>query len=141
LKMREEDSEKYIKSQASHADIIAKFYPLNDIDPLNQSIEPEIGLKITISNEVELDALLDHLSSIKGLIIEHRYENDNQQIIFKGEISKEQIENVSEKFIPELEDIGIYSPDWKDNFEGILQLITTFVIFNKLKNKEIHARG
>lgn len=141
LKMREEDSEKYIKSQASHADIIAKFYPLNDIDPLNQSLEPEIGLKITISNEVELDVLLDHLSSVKSLILEHMYENDNQYIIFKGEISKEQIESISERYIPELEDIGIYSAEWKENFEGILQLITTFVIFNKLKNNEIHARS
>lgn len=139
LKMREEDSEKYIKSQASQADIIAKFYPLNVIDPLNQSIEPEIGLKITVSKEVQPDSLLDYLYSIKGLMIEHFYENDNQILTFKGEISKEQIENIADKCIPELEDIGIYNAEWKDNFEGILQLVTTFVIFNLLNNKEINA--
>jgi uridine kinase len=50
LKMREEDSQKYIRSQANQADIIAQFYPLNDIEPINQNIEPIIGLKMVISN-------------------------------------------------------------------------------------------
>lgn len=140
LKMREEDSEKYIKSQASQADIIAKFYPLNDIDPVNQSVEPEIALKITLSNDVFPDTLIDQLNTVSSIKLEHYYSNDYQELIFKGEISKEQIEHIADRCIPELEDIGIYNTDWKDNFEGLLQLVTTFVIFNRLKNKEINGR-
>jgi uridine kinase len=139
LKMREQDSEKYIKTQASQADIIAKFYPLNDIDPVNQSIEPIIALKITLSNEIYPDPLLEQLKNVVSLSMEHVYANDNQELIFKGTISKEQIELIADKCIPELEDIGIYNTDWKDNFEGMLQLVTTFVIFNRLKNKELNA--
>lgn len=140
LKMREEDSEKYIKSQASQADIIAKFYPLNDIDPVNQSVEPEIALKITLSNDVFPDTLIDQLNTVSSIKLEHYYSNDYQELIFKGEISKEQIEHIADRCIPELEDIGIYNAEWKDNFEGLLQLVTTFVIFNRLKNKEINGK-
>jgi uridine kinase/Gpi18-like mannosyltransferase len=139
LKMREQDSEKYIKTQASQADIIAKFYPLNDIDPVNQTIEPIIALKITLSNEIYPDPLLEQLKSVVSLSMDHVYANDHQELIFKGTISKEQIELIADKCIPELEDIGIYNTDWKDNFEGMLQLVTTFVIFNRLKNKELNA--
>lgn len=135
LKMREEDSEKYIKSQASQADIIAKFYPLNEIDPVNQLIEPEIALKITLSNEVFPDSLIEQLNLVKSIELEHYYSNDHQELIFKGNISKEHIEQIADHCIPELEDIGIYDTDWKDNFEGLLQLVTTFVIFNRLNNK------
>ena len=133
LKQRELDSEKYIRTQSNQADIIAQFYPLNEIDPLNQEIEPIIGLKIVMSNGVNLDMLLDRLKSVKTMDLEHRYENDRQEIYFKGLISKDQIESLADRCIPELEDIGIYNTNWHDNYEGILQLVCTFTIFNSLK--------
>jgi len=140
LKSREQDSEKYIKSQASQADILASFFPLNDIDPVNQAVEPEIALKITLSNDVYPDALLEKLNKVKSLEFQHLYANEKQELIFKGLISKEQIEQIADICIPELEDIGIYNTSWKDNFEGLLQLVTTFVIFNRLNNKDINGR-
>ncbi len=140
LKSREQDSEKYIKSQASQADILACFFPLNDIDPVNQAVEPEIALKITLSNDVYPDVLLEKLNKVKSLEFQHLYANEKQELIFKGLISKEQIEQIADICIPELEDIGIYNTSWKDNFEGLLQLVTTFVIFNRLNNKDINVR-
>src|SRR5574343_71841 len=140
LKSREQDSEKYIKSQASQADILASFFPLNDIDPVNQAVEPEIALKITLYNDVYPDALLEKLNKVKSLEFQHLYANEKQELIFKGLISKEQIEQIADICIPELEDIGIYNTRWKDNFEGLLQLVTTFVIFNRLNNKDINGR-
>lgn len=141
LKMREQDSQKYIRSQASQADIIACFFAINDIDPINQDVVPEIGLKFTVSNEIFMDDLIDRLAATKTLVVEHRYENEFQEFILKGEISKEQIENIADRCIPELEDIGIYNSEWKANFEGLLQLITCFVIFKRLKNKDINANN
>ena len=140
LKSREQDSEKYIKSQASQADILASFFPLNEINPVNQAVEPEIALKITLSNDVYPDALLEKLNKVKSLEFQHLYANEKQELIFKGLISKEQIEQIADICIPELEDIGIYNTSWKDNFEGLLQLVTTFVIFNRLNNKDINGR-
>lgn len=140
LKSREQDSEKYIKSQASQADILASFFPLNEINPVNQAVEPEIALKITLSNDVYPDALLEKLNKVKSLEFQHFYANEKQELIFKGLITKEQIEQIANVCIPELEDIGVYNTIWKDNFEGLLQLVTTFVIFNRLKNNDINVR-
>jgi hypothetical protein len=80
------------------------------------------------------------LNFIQSLELEHYYSNDNQEIIFKGTISKDQIELIADNCIPKLEDIGIYNTEWKDNYEGLLQLVTTFVIFNRLDNKEINGK-
>ena len=135
LKQREEDSEKYIRSQAQQADIIAQFYPLNEIDPIDQLKEPVIGLKITMSNDVNMDQILERLISCQTITIEHVYNNERQELYFTGTLSKDQIESLADRCIPELEDIGIYNAEWKENYEGILQLLSTFIIFNSLKNK------
>ena len=140
LKMRDEDSQKYIRSQANQADIIAQFYPLNDIDPINQNIEPIIGLKMVISNGINLDLLIERLNLIDSLTLEHKYNNEHQELYFKGVISNEHIEHLADRCIPELEDVGIYNTKWKENYEGILQLISTFIIFNSMKNKYLNAR-
>lgn len=136
LKQREEDSQKYIRSQAGLADIVASYIPLNSINPVDQSVEPEIGLKLTLFNDVELDPVLDRLAGIKSLEIDHQYDADRQTMLIKGTVSKEQIELIADRCIPELEDIGVYNSEWKENFEGLMQLIVTYTIFNRLKNKE-----
>ncbi|MCC6818435.1 MAG: DUF2029 domain-containing protein [Bacteroidia bacterium] len=136
LKLREEDSQRYIRSQAALANIIASYYAINDIDPINQSILPVIGLKLSLTNEIDLDPLLDRFLTIKSLDFEHQYEADRQIILIKGLITKEQVELLADRCLPELEDIGIYNSVWKDNFEGVLQLIVTYTIFNSLKFKE-----
>lgn len=140
LKMREEDSQKYIRSQANQADIIAQFFPLNDIDPINQDIEPIIGLKMVISNDVNLDPLIERLNGIDSLTLDHKYNNEHQELYFKGSIGNEHIEQLADRCIPELEDVGIYNTKWKENYEGILQLISTFIIFNSMKNKDLNAK-
>lgn len=135
LRLREEDSMKYIRTQANQADIVASFYAVNDIDPIRQEVEPVIGLKLTLSNDTDLDAVLERLKPVQTLNIDHYYESDRQYITINGEISKEQIEAIADRCLPELEDIGVYNSEWKENYEGLLQLIITFTIFNTLKYK------
>ncbi len=132
MKQREEDSEKYIRTQASQADIVAKFYPLNTIDPVDQSIEPEIGLQLLCANELDLERLIEKLNNSKGLKVEHSYLQEVQELRISGEIDSKRIDLLASILIPELEEIGIYNDDWKDNFEGIMQLVTVYIIFRKL---------
>lgn len=139
LKHRETDSEKYIRTQASQADIIAKFYPLKPLDPVEQSIAPEIGLSITVSNELNLERLIERLSACPTLVFEHQYRDDTQEVFLRGTISGEQIDFIASDFIPELEEIGVYNAVWKPDYEGLLQLFTVYVIFEKLKlNEQLH---
>ncbi len=134
LKQREEDSEKYIRSQSAQADIIASYFPVNDIDPVKQEVEPVIGLKLTISNDIDLDPLIERLK-VGTLTIDHNYASERQVISLNGSIAKEQIEMIADRCLPELEDIGIYNSVWKDNYEGLLQIFVTYIIFNELKYK------
>jgi hypothetical protein len=139
LKHRETDSEKYIRTQASQADIIAKFYPLKPLNPVEQSTAPEIGLSITVSNELNLERLIERLSARPTLVFEHQYRDDTQEVFLRGTISGEQIDFIASDFIPELEEIGVYNAVWKPDYEGLLQLFTVYVIFEKLKlNEQLH---
>jgi len=133
LKKREEDSNKYIKSQVEKADIIATFFSVEDLDPLNQSIEPRLGLKLILPNNLYLDSLVENLSLSEGLKVEHHYKNDKQELVLIGQLSKERIDNIAYNLIPELEEVGVYNAQWKDHYEGLLQLVTVFIVFNKLK--------
>lgn len=133
LKKREEDSAKYIKTQAAQADIIAKYYPLQVVDPIVQDKIPTIGLSIRVSNDLNLDRLLERLSKCKSLGIEHHYHIEQQEILFTGTISGDDIDLLASKLIPELEEIGVYNTVWKDNYEGLMQFICVYVIFEKLK--------
>lgn len=136
LRQREGDSEKYIRSQANQADIIASYYPLNEIDPVVQTVEPVIGLKLSLLNDIDLDPVLERLSLVKSLRIQHNYSSERQQLLIDGEISKEQIEAIADRCLPELEDIGVYNSVWKENFEGLLQLFVTYTIFSNIKFKD-----
>ena len=136
LKHRETDSEKYIRTQAAQADIIAKFYPLNPVDPVDQSIEPAIGLSLMVSNELNLDRLSERLSDCPELHFEHQYLEDRQELRLSGTVSSEQVDFIASILIPELEDIGVYNAMWKADYEGLLQLFTAYIIFEKLKLNE-----
>lgn len=133
LKTREQDSEKYIKNQAIHADIVASFYSINVINPLDLETEPQIGLKLRFTNGVGLDLLIDKLSKIGSLKLEHEFDNAYQHLILIGTITDNDLETIAYQLIPQLEEIGVYNPHWKADYEGLLQLIIVYVVFEKMK--------
>ena len=133
LKKREEDSVRYIRSQAEQADIVATFFSTEPVDPLNQDIEPSIALKITLPNHLFMDPLIEYLTSCRTLKIDHAYKKDHQELVFAGFIEKEKIDQIAYNLVPELEEVGVYNSEWKDDYEGLLQLVTVYVVFHKLK--------
>lgn len=133
LKSREQDSEKYIKNQAIHADIVASFYSLNEINPLDLETEPQIGLKIRVTNGVSLDQIVEKISKINSIHVEHEFDSAHQYLILNGTITEADIELIAYQLIPQLEEIGVYNPQWKADYEGLLQLLTVYVVFEKMK--------
>jgi uridine kinase/Gpi18-like mannosyltransferase len=133
LRKREIDSEKYIKSQAEKADIIATFFSVNALDPLDQSTEPQLALKLIISNNLYLDPLIESIDSHPGIEVIHTYKGEKQELTFVGGIPNDVIDYIAFQLIPELEEVGVYNAQWKDDYEGLLQLSTVYIAFNKLK--------
>jgi len=132
LKRREEDAIKYIRAQANNADIIASFYSITTLDINKTDLEPLLGLKLILPNYINLDNLLEQLNKSKTLVIKHNYRDDKHELFFEGSIESSVIEIIAGKLLPELDEVGIYNPLWKDNYEGLMQLIIVYVVFHKL---------
>jgi uridine kinase len=132
LKRREEDAIKYIRAQANNADIIATFYSKTSLDFNNANTNPTLGLKIILPNYINLDLLLEQLYKVKSLFIKHNYNEDKHELIFEGLIESSIIEIIAGKILPELDEVGIYNAEWKDNYEGVMQLLIVYVVFHKL---------
>jgi uridine kinase len=133
LKKREEDSLKYIRSQSEHADVVASFFSTSPLDPLDLNSKPDLALKVRLSNSLNMDFLLEKLKRFPKLSIEHNYEGVFQTLSFKGSIKAEELELLTYQILPQLEEIGVYNAQWKDDYEGLLQLLTVYVVFEKIR--------
>jgi len=90
-------------------------------------------LKLRFTNGVGLDQIIDKLNKISSLQVEHEFDNAHQYLIFKGAITESNIELIAYQLIPQLEEIGVYNPQWKEDYEGLLQLLTVYMVFEKMK--------
>ncbi len=132
LQQREEDSEKFIRSQRGRADMVVTYYALTAPDISRLEDEPEIGMRLSLSENIHIDLLLELLGQLDGLTIRHRYADNLQEMEITGQISGQDIAMMAWELLPELEEIGINDPQWGEGYNGLLQLITVYVIFNKI---------
>ncbi len=135
LKKREEDSLKYIRSQSSEVDVTVSFFSNTPLHPTQLDVTPELGLRLTFFNHLNLDTLLEMLSKSKTLNLEKNYENNNLIVTLNGTISNDSLEQMAYQLIPELEEVGVYNAEWKNNYEGILQLVTGYLVFTRIKGQ------
>ncbi len=130
IESRLEDSIRYISSQADSADIRFGFYPLAAL-PENYGQTVNVGLRAVIRNNLYLDPLINALTDC-GLQISLSFDENRQILKIQGDISRDSIDAIAVDLLPEMEEIGIYQPMWQDNFTGVMQLLTAYIIFYKL---------
>lgn len=133
LKKREEDSLKYIRSQASNADIIVSFFSETKVDPSDLKTEPDLALQLSFNNNENIEPLIQSLRSVKSLKIDLNYVNERIVVTLKGTIYGSELDILASMLIPELEEVGVYNSEWKDNYEGLLQLFTIYIVFSRIK--------
>jgi hypothetical protein len=75
---------------------------------------------------------MEQLRQVSGLNTIHRYTENRQEMDISGDISGHDISMIAWELLPELEEIGVNDPQWEEGFNGLLQLITVYVIFNKI---------
>jgi hypothetical protein len=76
--------------------------------------------------------LLAHLHKYEKLNIRHNYFSEKQELNIEGKIESSKLELIANKLISELEEVGIYNTEWKDDYEGLLQLFIVYLVFYKL---------
>jgi uridine kinase len=120
---RKQDAGSYIDQQALDADIIIVFC---------KNTDQELQLQFQCLNHFYMDELVSKLQA-SGLTVHHEYVSHWQFLVFDGCISSDQIRKVAENYNDTLEDLGFGQVVWKENFDGIIQLLIVQIIFYKMQ--------
>ncbi len=131
LKQREEDSEKFICSQEKYADVKIELLPANPIKNIgDKNEEIALNLKISCCNSVNIEPLVDEISKINSLKIDHGFdENDQQFILISGSAEDSEIKICGDILLGQnFEEISLKEPKWSDNLVGLVQIFLAFYI-------------
>ena len=133
LKLREEDSIKYIRSQALFSDIKVTYYTVDEIVDIGNKEEVELALRIELETNIDINYLLDKLYMVKTLQIIHDYGKSNQVLDVKGTLSDNKIKEIMYGFIGDYDEF-IEDHVFKNDLNGFLQLFLIYYIVYKAKN-------
>lgn len=132
LKFREEDSLKYIRSQAPFSDIKIRYYD-QESSKEEGNKEVKLGLKIELETNIDINNFVEVVSGVGSLQLTHDYEMNYQTLDVKGQVSKSEIERLIYLIHDDYEDLfegGIL----EENLKGFLQLFFIYCILHKAKN-------
>ena len=140
IKKRENDSEKFIKSQAVYADLI---FSLKNTSTINheQLANHSLNLELEVTSRTGFNELSFHrtLIGIGGVHIDLK-ESENislTSLTLSGKISSDDIGLVAELLCPNALEFLDLEPLWHDNTLGLMQLITLCHIDHNLNKRPI----
>ncbi len=133
LKLREKDSEKYIRSQAPFSDIKINYYSLDAIAEQPSKEDFKLALKIEFETNIDINKLIDVLSKYPGLSVKHDYEIDHQTLDVQGSISKSEIEEIVYSIVDDYDEL-VEEATYERDLNGFLQLFFIHCILQKAKN-------
>jgi len=131
IKIRENDSEKFILSQEKFADICIELFSNHPIKNLGDALEElDLSMKFLLSNNIDCEPLLSQLANIKTLKIDHGFQdNDRQFITFNGIAQNNEIKLCSDILLGEsFEEISLAEPLLNNDLAGLAQLLLSFYI-------------
>ena len=134
IKKRKNDSKEYIQTQEQHADICINLksqYSIKDIG--NKDAVFDIYLEFKCVNDINFEPLLDQLTTVENLNINHLFHDRHQLIQARGEISVEAVNKIAFDFIPDLQEIIVGEPNWQHDYNGLIQLFVCYYIFEKMR--------
>jgi uridine kinase len=131
LKDRIKDAKKYILPQKNFADLVVNFFPINSFTPGIKDSKIDIGLKITINANINIEEITRVLNS-NFFIWDYNDDLRSQYLIFK-DIPKTNFETLANNTIENLNEIIDLNADWRIGYYGFIQYICLKIISEKLK--------
>ena len=138
---REPDSERFIRPQASYADLIFSLQPIHSrmLESLDEKHPLRLKLVITTQhgfNELSLNRVL---VGICGLHVDMLVSDDGArvQMTIEGETTAADIAMASQILCPRVFEFLDISPKWQDGMVGLMQLITLSHISQALTKRFI----
>ena len=138
---RESDSERFIRPQSKHADLILSLQPIHPsmLEGLNDKYP--LRLKLIVRTRNGLNELSIHrvLVGVCGLQVDIVVGNDGAdvELTIEGETSADDIGLAAEMLCPRLLEFLDIPPKWQDGMLGLMQLITLSHISQALTRRFI----
>ena len=132
---RKRDSERYIDTQKNKAEFLIEAFPVEPLDIGCPDQDIEVSYRLSITNDVYIEHLIDELYHVEDLHIKHWYsESDHQVVELAGTASIEDIHRLGSKCISRLSDLGINKPEWPEGLFGVIMLTLVKVIMEKSRS-------
>lgn len=141
IEQRMPDAVKYIYPQKKYADILIRYFDQNLEDYTIENYNVKLNLEITLNADVDLEDLILELQK-NGIYPRQDYKEDltKQTVIFYGEELNQKSINfreISEKIIPNLDEILNKDLNYENNLNGIIELIILVLISYKMREGDI----
>jgi uridine kinase len=140
IEKRDNDSTRFIRSQAIHADLVISLQPINDVSVLAVRAE-DPKLKIVIHSRKALyeSPLARVLVGVCGLHVDNdvNEESGTTTMTIEGDARAEDVRMAASLLFPRIIDFLDTKADWKDGVPGIMQLIVLANINQALSRRLI----
>jgi uridine kinase len=134
---RKSDIQKYITPQKREADVIFSLKPVNS-DLLDCNKETPLKLEVTLVNGIFYQPLAKLLIGVCNLHLNVNTSKKNGQVELdiEGEVDAEDLALSARKIMPRMEELLGFQPKWKNNMEGVMQLIILAQISEVLEDRK-----
>jgi len=124
---REEDTQRFIKPQIDHADIVFRIEPAHPAQ-LNDGTDIEdirLQLRISLRDSLYHEELIRLLISVCGVNPEHDLKESNTsiEILIGSEVSSEDLQLIARRLVPQSDELLDVNPEWQSGVTGLMQLI------------------
>lgn len=125
---REPDSARFIRPQASHADLVLSLQPIHPRMLNTMKGKSELRFKLVVRSRHGLNelSLTRVLVGICGLHVDMQVSPDGYEVelAIEGETSAQDIEMAARMISPRIFEFLDLQPEWKDGVMGLMQLVT-----------------
>jgi len=139
IKSREKDYKKFLEPQKQFAQVIIGYSPKVKIKNIGDEKEKlETELNISVDNNFNSHDLLEQLENVETLNSGVEYNDDlrTQTMKFSGEIAPDNVARIAYALVPNLEEVlENRNPKWRQNLDGITQLILLIEISEKMQER------
>jgi uridine kinase len=137
IEKRRPDAAQYIAPQAQLADIVFRLEPLPNSDLNDFNVIPKFRLTVLLRRAMYTYSLVRQLVVMGHLNtqLSEGGEIFEQSILIEGFCLPGQAKIIASQLLPGLDDILAPKPQWRDGFDGIIQLITLCHLMQNCKER------
>lgn len=141
IEKREADAVKFVRPQASYADLILSLRPIHPRVLEDAGYRHPLRFKLSARSRHGLneESLMRVLVGICGLHVDMTTPDENNEIelIIEGETTGEDVALAARTLFPGMSEFLDTAPGWRDGVEGLMQLITLSHINQALSKRLI----